>query len=306
MEIYQLRAFVTVAELGHLTKASEKLHLSQPALSGQIRALEEELGLSLFARSPSGMSLTRSGQRLLKEAQKLLADAQQFKNIARGLQGQLQGQAKVGTVSDPVTLRLGEFLTRMVDDHPLLEIDLHQEVSGLALDQVRDGKLDATFYFGDKPQEPLVGRRLRGMAYRVVAPAGWKSRLESADWDGVAAMPWIMTPEHSTHSGMLLSLFRGRKVQPRRVAEADQEQVITNLVVSGVGLSLVREEVALRERDAGRLVIWDRARVETSLWFAYADERATDPVIEAMLGALEGLWVPALEQAMQPETTAAD
>ena len=53
MEIYALRAFVTVAELGHLTKASEKLHLSQPALSAQIRALEEKLGLALFTCSPA-------------------------------------------------------------------------------------------------------------------------------------------------------------------------------------------------------------------------------------------------------------
>ena len=53
MEIYALKAFEKVVELGHLTKASEKLHLSQPALSGQIRALEEELGLALFTCSPA-------------------------------------------------------------------------------------------------------------------------------------------------------------------------------------------------------------------------------------------------------------
>jgi DNA-binding transcriptional LysR family regulator len=290
MEIYQLRAFVTVAELGHLTKASEKLHLSQPALSGQIKALEDDLGVSLFTRSPSGMRLTRVGQRLLEEAHALLIDAQRFKNIARGMQGELQGNARVGTVSDPATLRLGEFLTRMVDGYPLLEIDLHQEVSGLALDKIRDGELDASFYFGEQPREPLLSRRLRSMDYRVVAPAGWRGRIEQADWDGIAAMPWIMTPEQSTHRHMLVALFKNKKHQPRRVAEADQEHVITNLVVSGVGLSLVREEVALRERDAGRLVIWDKARVETTLWFAYAAERASDPAIEAMLGVLSSLW----------------
>jgi DNA-binding transcriptional LysR family regulator len=303
VEIYQLRAFVSVAELGLLTKAAEKLHLSQPALSGQIKALEDELGVSLFTRSPAGMRLTRVGQRLLKEAHGLLADAQQFKNIARGFQGELQGNARVGTVSDPATLRLGEFLTRMVDGYPLLEIDLHQEVSGVALDKVRDGELDASFYFGEPPRDPLVGRRLRSMVYRVVAPAGWRARIEAADWDGIAAMPWIMTPEHSTHRHMLMALFRDKKGQPRRVAEADQEQVITNLVVSGVGLSLVREEVAARERDAGRLVIWDRARVETTLWFAYAAERASDPAIAAMLGVLAGLWEP---EAVLADSEAAD
>jgi DNA-binding transcriptional LysR family regulator len=252
------------------------------------------------------MSLSRVGQRLLKEAHKLLADVQQFKNIARGLQGELQGQARVGTVSDPATLRLGEFLSRMVDGYPLLEIDLHQEVSGLALGKVHDGELDASFYFGEQPQEPLVGRRLRSMVYRVVAPAGWRARLEGADWDGIAAMPWIMTPEQSTHRHMLMALFNGRKQQPRRVAEADQEQVITNLVVSGVGLSLMREEVALRERDAGRLVIWEKARAETALWFAYTAERANDPVIEAMLGVLSQLWQTEHSGALDSAASAAD
>jgi DNA-binding transcriptional LysR family regulator len=160
----------------------------------------------------------------------------------------------------------------------------------LALDKIRDGELDASFYFGEQPREPLLSRRLRSMDYRVVAPAGWRGRIEQADWDGIAAMPWIMTPEQSTHRHMLVALFKNKKHQPRRVAEADQEHVITNLVVSGVGLSLVREEVALRERDAGRLVIWDKARVETTLWFAYAAERASDPAIEAMLGVLSSLW----------------
>jgi DNA-binding transcriptional LysR family regulator len=100
-------------------------------------------------------------------------------------------------------------------------------------------------------------------------------------------------------------LFKDKRRQPRRVAEADQEHVITNLVVSGVGLSLVREEVALRERDAGRLVIWENARVETALWFAYAAERATDPVIEAMLGVLSALWEADVVPA-GTETEAAD
>jgi DNA-binding transcriptional LysR family regulator len=64
MELYQLRTFVTVAEEGHLTRAAERLHLSQPAVSGQIKALEQELEVRLFDRSVSGMELTASGREL--------------------------------------------------------------------------------------------------------------------------------------------------------------------------------------------------------------------------------------------------
>jgi len=61
MELYQLRTFAAVAEFGHLTRAAEKVHVSQPAVSAQIKALEDELGLPLFDRTPTGMVLRVSG-----------------------------------------------------------------------------------------------------------------------------------------------------------------------------------------------------------------------------------------------------
>jgi DNA-binding transcriptional LysR family regulator len=72
MEIYQLRAFVTVAKLGHLTRAAEALHVTQPAVTAQIKALEEELGVALFDRRPGRMALTKAGELLLPEADHVL------------------------------------------------------------------------------------------------------------------------------------------------------------------------------------------------------------------------------------------
>jgi DNA-binding transcriptional LysR family regulator len=69
MELYQLRSFVAIAELGQLTRAAEKLHVSQPAVSAQLKALEDKLGLVLFERTASGMVLTAPGARLLAEAE---------------------------------------------------------------------------------------------------------------------------------------------------------------------------------------------------------------------------------------------
>jgi len=78
MEIYQLRTFVTVAQQGHLTQAAEVLHLSQPAVTAQIKAIEEEVGMPLFERTAGGVVLTLAGQELLPQAQDILAAARQL------------------------------------------------------------------------------------------------------------------------------------------------------------------------------------------------------------------------------------
>src|SRR2546425_12547441 len=112
MELYQLRSFAAVAELGHLTRAAEKLHISQPALSAQIKALEDELGVALFDRTPTGMVLTAAGQQLLPEASELVAAAGALSSHAKAFAGGVAGRARVGTLADPEFIRLGDFLAQ--------------------------------------------------------------------------------------------------------------------------------------------------------------------------------------------------
>src|SRR5207237_5218659 len=106
----RLRSFVVVAETGHLTRAAEKLHISQPALSAQIRALEDELDLTLFERTSTGMTLTAAGKRLLAGADRILAEAQAFQAEAQALKGGISGRARMGTLSEPDFIRLGYFM----------------------------------------------------------------------------------------------------------------------------------------------------------------------------------------------------
>jgi DNA-binding transcriptional LysR family regulator len=290
MEFYQLRSFVAVAEVGHLTRASERLHVSQPAVSGQIKSLEDELALTLFERTPSGMELTFAGQRLLADAEKVLAAAQALRNNASSLKGKVAGRVSVGTLSDPGFIRVGEFLGATVERHPLLQVELHHELSGAAFAKVRDGELDAGFYFGALAHPGVDGLRLRGIVYRVAAPAAWKHRVVDADWGAIAALPWIVTPPISTHYQLVRALFDKHRMEPTKVVEADQEFVIANLVVSGVGLSLIREELALEKEAAGEVCLWRDVRLETDLWFIYRVGSKSDPVISAMLDVLTDTW----------------
>jgi len=290
MELYQLRGFVTVAELGHLTRAADKLHVSQPALSAQIKALEEEFEVELFERRPTGMVLTAAGKRLVSEAQRLLSAAQSLHDEARAIRGEVAGVARVGTLSDPNLIRVGELMSAAVERYPLIEIQLHHEVTGAAFEKVRDGNLDASFYYGELSHPAVAAVGLRPLTYRVVAPAAWSDRLEHATWKDIAAEPWVMAPAISTHNQLACALFRQHDIAPTKVVEADDERVVSSLVVSGLGMALMREDLALKKAAAGEVCLWQDLRLATELKFVYPLERSRDPVIGALLDLLRDVW----------------
>jgi len=285
-----LRTFATVAELGQLTRAGEALHVSQPAITAQIKALEDELQLELFERTSSGMLLTRAGESLLDHAEIVLAAAQALKNQAKTLSGLVAGKISVGTVADPEFIRLGELLKVMLERFPLVELELHQRVSGHAFEDVRNGALNASFYFGDLNNPNVTGLRLSDLVYCVAAPAAWHDRVEAADWPDIAALPWIFAPPVSTHNQLLHKLFRNQGAVPTKVVEADQESVINSLIESGVGLSLMREDQARAAEAASKVVVWGKERLNTALWFIYPAEHAHDPAMVALIEAVRETW----------------
>lgn len=290
MELYQLRGFLAVSETGNLTRAAEKLHVSQPALSAQIRALEEAFGLVLFERRAGGMMLTTAGKRLLPEAERVLAAAARLRNEARILKGEVVGRARIGTLYDPAFIRLGALLSAVVERYPLLEVELQQAVSGAALQQVGSSLLDASFFYGELDQDDVCGLALLNFNFRVAAPAGWHELIQIADWSDIAAQPWIIPPPISSHHRLAHRLFEQHGVEPVRVIESDNDAIVASLVASGVGMALLREDVANAKAAAGEVCVWGKTRVPTTLWFIHRRERSHDPVIVALLDTLKDVW----------------
>jgi len=105
-----LRAFAAVAREGNVSRAAQRLHLSQPAVSLQLKALAEATGLQLFTRTSQGMALTHDGAALLPMADKALAALADFGQAAAGLHNTVRGLLRIGTILDPEFTRLGAFL----------------------------------------------------------------------------------------------------------------------------------------------------------------------------------------------------
>lgn len=293
MDFTQLRAFIAVAQAGNLTRAADTLHVSQPAVSLQIKTLQEKLQVQLFVRTNAGMRLTNEGARLLPMAEKVMQQLQEFRQHADAISqhrpGTLQGSLGIGTILDPEFIRLGAFLKSLVEHHPQLSTRLQHHMSGTVLQQVKAGDLDVGFFLG-APGKGFHSRSLTSFTYNVIAPAGWKNRVAGKSWKELAQLPWIWTPPESAHHRLLNRVFAQHKLTPNAVALVDQESSMLDLVKSGVGLSLARASIALNQAHAHGLVIADAVDLSTELSFIALEKRKSEPAIEAVFALLDDIW----------------
>jgi DNA-binding transcriptional LysR family regulator len=290
MEIYQIRTFLAVARLGHITRAAEQLHLTQPAVSKQIKALESELGVLLFERQPTGMVLTREGQALYPQAETTLFNAMELLNHARMLRGEVSGAVVIGTVIDPDTLRLGAFLAALLEYFPKVQARLQHGISGWVMERVKAGEIDAGFYLGPVLDPEISSLPMRTLQYLVVAPPAWKEKVQAADWVALADLPWIGTPQHSSQHRLVRTMFAEHGLTVRPVMEADQEASMVSLVRTGVGLATMRDDLAREAQARGEVYIWPGTVQDCPLSFVFKATRLDDVLVAACRKALAEVW----------------
>lgn len=110
MDLKHIRTFAAVARVGNLTRAAEHLHLTQPALSLQLKSFQEALDLPLFTRTAQGLAPNADGRALLPSAQRVLDALEDFERAIGALRVTVQGELRLGTILDPEFLRLGATL----------------------------------------------------------------------------------------------------------------------------------------------------------------------------------------------------
>jgi DNA-binding transcriptional LysR family regulator len=290
MELYQLKTFVTVAEEGHLTRASERLHTSQPAVSAHIKSLEEEMGVSLFIRTPKGMVLTREGEVLRAKAQTTLDTIDDLYKEASVLKENVVGTARIGLHIDPQFLKIDCFLSHMRRHHPELDFHLLQRWSWQQPDAFKKGALDGGFVYGRPEMPDLEVIALRQFNVVVVGPVDWEKQISGAGWKNIARLPWIWTPPNCQFCQIAMSAFESRGLQPMRVTVADQEPLISTLVSSGIGLAIMIEDEARLAQEQGRLTIWEEVLDSVDLSFIYPRKRASEPLVKALADGIRQIW----------------
>jgi DNA-binding transcriptional LysR family regulator len=124
-------------------RAAERLHVSQPAITAHLKALEDELSVLLFEHTRARMVLTSAGKLLLGEADKALNQLQEIKHLALRMRDSVAGRVRLGTIIDPEFPRLGPFLKRLTESYPVIETETRHGISGWVFASVLDREMAA-------------------------------------------------------------------------------------------------------------------------------------------------------------------
>lgn len=290
MELYQLRTFKMVAEEGHLTRAAKRLHASQPAVSTHIKSLEDELGVTLFQRTPKGMILTADGVKLKEHADKALAVVDEMVVQAGKLRETQNGELRVGINSGAESLRLPELFSVMKTRHPNLHLHLLQCMTGEVLNKLEEGLLDAGFMYGENSSEKIVATELKNLGLVIAGPIAWRDRLLAAEPAELDRFPWIMTPADCPFHTVASQLFRRYNLNPARVVMVDQETTIKSMTRAGTGISLLLEQDVRQDEEEGSLAVWKKLPLALTLSIACLKRRQEEPMVQALFSVLSGVW----------------
>lgn len=255
MDLKQLRAVVTVAESGSVTRAAQLLHLVQPAVSRQISTLEGELGTALFERSPQGMRPTSQGAAFVVRARRVLTELERARAEAAPMQGEVRGIATVGILESVEGLLAAPLVEVIRRKHPGIELHLVTAYSGHLQQWLDDGDLDLSLLYNlATTQSVHVLPLLRDRLWAVAPFGAGLSPDESVELATALRQPFVMPIAGQHGIRLLLDEARvGCEVQPQVMAQANSMALQTLLVEAGLGWTVLPAAGVAADVAAGRL-----------------------------------------------------
>lgn len=244
MNLRQLEYFVAIAESGSLTQAAERLLVSQPSLSQQIRALEAELGGSLFERLPRGVRLTAAGHELLAEARATLAHAQRARRVVRRALELDVGQLEVAVTSSAALGILPAVLRDWQGRHPEIEVSLLEFPHRRALEEAaRDGAGDIAV--GSTPADwSGETRRLGWEEMVLVLPDGDPLlKYDAVAMTELADRRWVHFVRATGLAAVVDFCCATAGFSPRVAVRTSQVAAAPLFAATGIGPALVPEHI---------------------------------------------------------------
>lgn len=239
MQLRHLRYFVKIVEAGSFSRAAATIPVAQPALSQQIAALEDELGVVLLQRSARGVRPTPAGAALYAEATSILSQMARIPQIVQSLGGEMQGVVRIGMSSTLASFLAGELMSTCKATLPKVSLRFISGASGLLSSRIRDSSLDLALVFEDEPftgfvRKPLFRQRLFVVGSRKAGRRPTRMRAEQ-----LADMPLILPAQPNIARNLIDRVFLHAGIAARVVAETETFSEMLAAVQAGVGNTIL-------------------------------------------------------------------
>ena len=282
-----LRTLVALVQEKHLTRAADRLNISQPAASHHLRLLEQQFGLRLFTRTPRGIFPTAAGLQLATGAERLLSSSLELISLASELRGTPTGRLVIGIIEDaPVYACLPELVLWFGEQYPNIELCIESRNSLSVRHGILTGELTAGFFISSADDAQMRSYDLGMREFVVIAPKSWQKRVETALWQELASMPWVTTQQGSAHSDITDQVSRTHNVTLRRVLQVSNERLLQLMVANGIGLGFIRRETANKALDQGEICIIAHHHYATKMKFAHARSVESDLLVQILVRGL--------------------
>ena len=287
MEIRQLRAFIAIAELGTFTAGAKRVHITQAAISMQIRQLENELGARLFIRAPRRVMLTEAGEQLLQRARQILRDHDAAVDEIAELAGAERGRLRIGSASAMVTTDvLPKLLKEVRKQHAGAEVSVASGTSEALVQQILGGELDVAFV--SLPVEARGINTERLSQDQLVAIASPRHRLAKQRTISAYTLAGekLILGERGGNTRRLIDQFFAQAGVTLHVAmELSRQAAIRRMVEEDMGVGIVPLQTVSEAVDKGRLVRWwiEGAQINWELGVARLVGGYESPIVQTFI-----------------------
>jgi DNA-binding transcriptional LysR family regulator len=258
MEIRQLRAFVAIAELGTFTAGAQRVHVTQAAISMQIRQLEIDLGARLFIRAPRHVILTEAGEQLLQRARQILRDHDAAVDEIAELAGAERGRLRVGSASAMVTTdALPKLLREVRKQHARSEITVASGTSETLVQQILAGEVDLAFVSLPVEARGINTERLsQDQLVAIASPRHRLAKQRTISAYTLAGEKLILGERGGNTRRLIDQFFAQAGVNLHVSMELSRQAAIRRMVEEDMGVGIVPLQSVVDEVKKGRLVRW--------------------------------------------------
>lgn len=238
MNLQDLRYFVALAEHQHFGHAASACHVSQPTLSGQIKKLEQDLGVVLFERSNKNVTLTPNGENALRHAKDALEAVELFRSVAATSRDQLAGSLKLGVIPTLAPYLMPLVLREMRSAYPKMRLDLWEDQTKILLELVVKRELDAALIATDVVEGQLTSLSLFVEPFLAALPQSHRlAKKKTIDEKDLAGDVLVLSEGHCLADQTLAAC--GRRALAKQPLQAASLNTLIQLVAEGYGTTLV-------------------------------------------------------------------